>query len=290
LNRLKYQLSIAVMITLGSLTSLIGQDEKEKEDPKTLVEFSKTISELQATALKEYRSAATPDTKNAALVKYYGAADGLVDDILKIVQENPQDRMAGRLLQQLNMSRNPSVVAKTQSTMLEVAKADLKGDASFDMLMMLISGNSKPMVKSEAQDLLLENFGDSEKMAGFAMTMTRAPASDSNQSMLRNLMEKSSHDSVRGAATYALGKMLASSEKTKEEGFKLIKSIPEKFPNVTVGRNNLAKMVEGEIFEMENLQIGMDVPDIVGEDVDGVEFKLSDYKGKVVVIDFWGDW
>lgn len=73
---------------------------------------------------------------------------------------------------------------------------------------------------------------------------------------------------------------------------KLIKSIPEKFKDVKVygGRMNLADMVAGEIFEMEHLQIGMEVPEIEGEDVDGVNFKLSDYRGKVVVIDFWGDW
>ena len=26
------------------------------------------------------------------------------------------------------------------------------------------------------------------------------------------------------------------------------------------------------------------------EDIDGVVFKLSDYRGKVVMLDFWGDW
>ena len=31
-------------------------------------------------------------------------------------------------------------------------------------------------------------------------------------------------------------------------------------------------------------------PEIEGEDVDGKKFKLSDYRGKVVMIDFWGDW
>ncbi|MFO1076423.1 MAG: hypothetical protein U1E73_01710 [Planctomycetota bacterium] len=30
--------------------------------------------------------------------------------------------------------------------------------------------------------------------------------------------------------------------------------------------------------------------DIAGVDLDGVAFKLSDYKGKVVLLDFWGDW
>ena len=30
--------------------------------------------------------------------------------------------------------------------------------------------------------------------------------------------------------------------------------------------------------------------DIAGVDLDGVAFKLSDYKGKVIFLDFWGDW
>lgn len=36
--------------------------------------------------------------------------------------------------------------------------------------------------------------------------------------------------------------------------------------------------------------IGQLVPEIEGEDIDGVAFKLSDYRGKVVVLDFWGHW
>ena len=44
------------------------------------------------------------------------------------------------------------------------------------------------------------------------------------------------------------------------------------------------------LFELENLRIGMVAPDIVAKDLDGVEFKLSDYRGKVVVLDFWGNW
>jgi hypothetical protein len=37
-------------------------------------------------------------------------------------------------------------------------------------------------------------------------------------------------------------------------------------------------------------EVGDLAPEIVGNDVDGSEFKLSDYRGKVVVLDFWGDW
>ncbi len=37
-------------------------------------------------------------------------------------------------------------------------------------------------------------------------------------------------------------------------------------------------------------KVGDKAPEISGIDTDGVEFKLSDYQGKVVMLDFWGDW
>jgi len=36
--------------------------------------------------------------------------------------------------------------------------------------------------------------------------------------------------------------------------------------------------------------IGQVAPEISGEDLDGQEFSLSDFRGSVVVLDFWGDW
>jgi cytochrome oxidase Cu insertion factor (SCO1/SenC/PrrC family) len=38
------------------------------------------------------------------------------------------------------------------------------------------------------------------------------------------------------------------------------------------------------------LEVGNMAPEIDGEDIDGHRFKLSDYRGKVVVLDFWGHW
>jgi peroxiredoxin len=38
------------------------------------------------------------------------------------------------------------------------------------------------------------------------------------------------------------------------------------------------------------LKVGDPAPEIGGEDLDGKPMKLSDFRGKVVVLDFWGDW
>ncbi len=47
-------------------------------------------------------------------------------------------------------------------------------------------------------------------------------------------------------------------------------------------------------FNPNETEIGMEVgqlaPEIEGKDLDGVPFKLSDYRGKVVMLDFYGDW
>ena len=37
-------------------------------------------------------------------------------------------------------------------------------------------------------------------------------------------------------------------------------------------------------------EVGGTPPDFTTTDVDEVAFKLSDYRGKVVVLDFWGFW
>ncbi len=51
-----------------------------------------------------------------------------------------------------------------------------------------------------------------------------------------------------------------------------------------------AYRVDGPRFEQERLQIGMVAPNIVGVDLHGEPLTLEQFRGKVVVLDFWGDW
>jgi hypothetical protein len=36
--------------------------------------------------------------------------------------------------------------------------------------------------------------------------------------------------------------------------------------------------------------LGKQAPEVAGVDADAAKFKLSDYRGKVVLLDFWGNW
>ena len=45
-----------------------------------------------------------------------------------------------------------------------------------------------------------------------------------------------------------------------------------------------------ERFEMRHLVVGKEAPGIEGEDQEGEKFRLSDYRGKVVLLDFWQEY
>jgi hypothetical protein len=63
----------------------------------------------------------------------------------------------------------------------------------------------------------------------------------------------------------------------------------QRIKDVTEDEDYLAQ-ADQMLFELDNLQVGCKAPEIEGADTDGVAFKLSDYRGKVILLDFWGFW
>jgi len=59
---------------------------------------------------------------------------------------------------------------------------------------------------------------------------------------------------------------------------------------VMAGRPEDAEGLEKWLFMTQNLMIGDVAPNIVGADFDGVQFELADFRGKVTVLYFTGQW
>jgi hypothetical protein len=53
------------------------------------------------------------------------------------------------------------------------------------------------------------------------------------------------------------------------------------------GGETVGQRAKAALFEVRGLSVGKEAPDIEGEDQDGKRFKLRDYRGKVVLLDFW---
>ncbi len=80
------------------------------------------------------------------------------------------------------------------------------------------------------------------------------------------------------------------SEATREAEV-LFEQAAEKYGDVKISDGGtVAEKAKAELFEIRHLVVGKEAPDIEGEDQDGNRFKLSDYRGKVVLLDFWHEY
>jgi hypothetical protein len=77
---------------------------------------------------------------------------------------------------------------------------------------------------------------------------------------------------------------------SESEAVECLERVVREFGDVEHGQGTLAARAEADLRELRELNIGKEAPEIAGEDLDGVAFKLSDYRGKVVLLDFWGHW
>lgn len=78
---------------------------------------------------------------------------------------------------------------------------------------------------------------------------------------------------------------------TQADAVKLYESVIRDYADVPATRRGvLGDAAKATLNEMQNLVVGKLAPDIEGEDIAAVPFKLSDYRGKVVMLDFWGHW
>jgi peroxiredoxin len=62
------------------------------------------------------------------------------------------------------------------------------------------------------------------------------------------------------------------------------------YDDVVEVRDQLGQAADHALDEMHNLAIGKPAPDIVGDDLEGRPMKLSDFRGRVVVLNFWATW
>ncbi len=177
-----------------------------------------------------------------------------------------------------------------------LAEANPESDTGLKaMVWMIRNGRANPLGVRTAMRLIEKHHVASPGITAVITSVGRSGANSEN--LLRAVMEKNPSQDAKGLACFTLARALmmqnrrakADSPQLKEV-LALMKRVQGEFGDIKYGRKTLGAYAESTVFELTKLQVGMDVPDIVGNDIDDAEFKLSQYRGKVVVIDFWGDW
>ncbi len=204
---------------------------------------------------------------------------------------------AGRNAARAELMPDPGIYAEK---ILALVKEHPGSDVAWEGFNWIVGRAGNSASGPAAMLMMIEQFTDKEELGDVVLRTTRGPFNRDIAKALGNLAESSPHASVQGKASFALGMQYkglseAATDKKEKDGLnkrflRVMKMVCEKHGDVSYGRSTLRSAAEGEVFVAENLQIGMVAPDIAAADLDGVEFKLTDYRGKVVVIDFWGNW
>ena len=126
--------------------------------------------------------------------------------------------------------------------------------------------------------------------------------SDAGDRLLRTAFEKHALPEVRGRAGFWLARSLAqqaerahASRSPREavlfrRAEELYERVAKEHGSAAHGSTTLGEAASTQLHALRHLSIGRPAEDVIGNDLDGKEMKLTDFRGKVVLLSFWANW
>lgn len=79
-------------------------------------------------------------------------------------------------------------------------------------------------------------------------------------------------------------------QRLTDDAISLLDRVINEFGDVELSGARLADAARPHYFQLSKIAIGKAAPEIEADDLDGVPFRLTQYRGKVVVLTFWATW
>jgi hypothetical protein len=283
-----------ILLTLLLLAPALGGFSAQSESAELHQKPSDAQHRFEA-LVKEYQSAQSDFSKAYSKAKtdaerekiHYPSAENYAGRFLSLAREFPEDR------------------------------------AALEALVWIATNCRRGEEHETSLELLLKDHIRSTNLGRVAQSLIYSQ-NEKAEDWLRTVLEETPHHEVKGEAAYSLGRFLrsraeyarqlqkegerrndleswlgksaveklarTSPDEIQIEAEKLFETVATKYSDVKAYRGSLADAAHGELYEIRSLAIGKVAPEIEGKDVERKKIKLSDYRGKVVVIDFWGDW
>jgi hypothetical protein len=252
----------AVMISISSYAAPQEPPlEKSVQGPSLAERLERIKKEWPAAREKlereELAKAKTPDEKQQVIYKEFALREQLTTPLLDYIEKNPTDPAAEEVL-------------------------------------LWATDNSG--LNSRALELLAKHFPRAQRTGELCSGLIYI---NDSERYLRKILEVNQHRKGLMNATVALAGLLKSNSEQlqlkdparatndRKEAEQLLTTLPEKYPDLPAHLKTKANDI---LLDMRKFGIGQQAPEIEGEDADGQRFKLSDYRGKVVVLDFWANW
>lgn len=223
----------------------------------------------------------------------------IIDDYENSVRANTQKMIAAATEEEKNKYRSSIPSAGPYATkMMQLVQANRDQPDVVKAVSWLVTGASSFPEGQEALKMLGTTFADRKGIAEAVKQLEYhgLPA----EPVLNAVIEKNTNREEKAAALYALGAIhfknfdasadRVSGEASKDKALDCFQKLNADYSDVTIQGFKLSDFTAKMLFEMTNLQVGCEAPEIEGKDADGVSFKLSDYRGKHVIVIFWGGW
>ncbi len=151
-----------------------------------------------------------------------------------------------------------------------------------------------PKAFAEAAELIVARFAGSPDIGDFCLRLGNTNGSPRwagrYEKALKTILEKNRHPNVRTAALFALATLVeGAGEERQDEAEGLYRRFLAEFggPGGTPRNSLWAPLAKARLEGIRTLGVGKPAPEIEGEDLDGRPMKLSDFRGKVVLLSFW---
>jgi hypothetical protein len=298
---LRFTGSILATLAAGVLTwawsggGAAAAEAEGQDKPATPAKEYQALSKEFQSAATAFWQATTAEETNKVVAR----VETLPLKILELVKKNPKDPFALEALTQV-VSQEYWLNAHTSH-----------------------AGWGKDSRQSRAIALILRDHLQSDKL-GEACRRIRYGFRQECETFLRTVMEKSPHREVQGLACLALAQFLPSRMEKLDlladqpqlarhyevlygkdylealrrhdrasvirEAEALYERAIEKYGDVKLPYEGVVReTATRELYEIRHLAVGKEAPDIEGVDQEGQQFKLSDYRGKVVLLYFWSE-
>jgi thiol-disulfide isomerase/thioredoxin len=162
-----------------------------------------------------------------------------------------------------------------------------------------------PSWEEKALAALAKDHCQNPKMAKMGFYLGVTLGSPAAEKLLRGILEQNPDRAAQGNACYGLGRLFykrylddtssKDAARHAQEAETFFARQADMYADVMLNHANdkqwtFAAVAKPRLFELRHLIAGKVAPEIAGGDIDGKTLKLSDYRGKVVVINFWGSW
>ena len=283
----------------GGSSVLDKQPEAEAEQPASPIE---PAPEAQADPI---------DEKFDTIVKKCNEA--MQKHFQRVQSADPKDQA------RIQEEENP--VNKFANEFLQLAADHPNTNAAYNSISFLVV-NGSGKIKSNAIDRMLKDYRDDPRIINNLTAITMRAPGATTEKLLTQIATESKNKTVRGRAirtnidylrslrqikklmtanpSFAdrLGKDVVEFVKkfdfesaTKRET-ELLEKLAADFSDVPSGTRGktLGDVAKLELFNRENFSVGSQAPEIIGIDFDREKIQLTDFRDKVVLLIFWGNW